>query len=400
MYAKLVFPETAKPIEICRDVVNCIITSDGAGGLTTASLDFVDAPECEIIDTDASGWSLRSGFTINTGPATIDDTMYELQTAHDQAGKSIVVRIETGGSRTDSAVFETNTSNGIWMVPVVDPDTSEEIEWSGYTGTNTARYQPNALNTVIHIFASPKRLIIIGNPGTKSYGATGKVLYGILASKVNNRTQYENMAPYMYFRDICGSGTASVTCSTEVDAYLGRLGETYSDTQTVFAWNYPPYCSMIDAVYDANEGYKFRTYSLLSNESPASNVSYNSATNWDRILGVSPDGTASGTTVSITPNLSSGIDWQGSIFPCQNPGLTNQARNQAINATTGASILKVFPVWWRCQYNVADILDFSHTEVYHTYGGQGSFGDTMVLDGQDYFYADTIIRGAWAIKKA
>lgn len=403
MYAKLVFPETTKPIEICRDVVNCIVSSNGSGGSTVGGLEFVEAATSQIIDTEASGWSLRSGYTLGTGAADVNDVLYDLQTNHAQSGKKITARIEIVGDRTDATVYE-NTASGIVMVPVLDADTSEEIVFTGYTGSVDTGYRKSAMNKEIHIFASTKRLIIIGKPAynttsTVYYSASGHLMYGILESATNNRTEYENMAPYMYVRDICGSGNSVVSPETNGLGYVGTLGEVSTTYNTLY-YSTQPYVSMIDAVYNADLGFKYRALSMYGSTSMDDTITYSHANLWTMRKGIVENGTPEGSVVTLTTTDAAGVDWCGSVLPCYNPGLSGQSRNQAINPSTGVSILKVFPIWWRCEHNIAEILDFSATGVYHTYGGQGTFGDTLVINGDDYFYADTIVRGAWAIKKA
>ena len=128
MYAKLKFDSSTDFTKICRDIVRCIVNSDGAGGSTVAALEFVDASNSVIDDTVASNWSLAAGQTLGTGNSNVDlDKFMYLQQTHGN-GTTKTIAIGTNYKDGTGVFTKANdvTYSGVCMWPVSDYGESYE----------------------------------------------------------------------------------------------------------------------------------------------------------------------------------------------------------------------------------------------------------------------------------
>lgn len=184
MYAKLTFPEGTKNTDVCRDIVRTIVNSTGAGGSTVGALEFVDAGNSVIEDTEAANWTLAAGQSIATGAAVEQDKEFFLQQAHaNTAIKTVAIRMHNLDNSGFTKAENGTGYNTVVLTPVLDY--GESYESTPFRPSNTASASTTTScshgvsakkgKCVVHIIARNKVIAILGDQrsylGGRSYMA-------------------------------------------------------------------------------------------------------------------------------------------------------------------------------------------------------------------------------------
>jgi hypothetical protein len=261
MYAKLVFPSNTDYTKIARDIVRCIVNSDGAGGSTVAALEFVTAADSSITDTVAADWSLASGQTLGTGSTNVEqDKLMYLQQTHASTA-TMTVAIGTSYRDATSGVF-TNANDrpdsGVCLSPVSDYGESYEALW----GKPATSVSPSGSNSPwwsvtgpeIHIIAKDGCLTLLGKHTTQSNGYTYSSIIEVDTyenRKGRNRAAMAWLIGSSFFNSGFSSDTPSST-SEILDNTSTNGPFTRSNMVDVYLF-------LIDALYDFtnNEEYRF-----------------------------------------------------------------------------------------------------------------------------------------------
>jgi hypothetical protein len=264
MYAKLVFPSNTDYTKIARDIVRCIVNSDGAGGSTVAALEFVTAADSSITDTVAADWSLASGQTLGTGSTNVEqDKLMYLQQTHASTA-TMTVAIGTSYRDATSGVF-TNANDrphsGVCLSPVSDYGESYEALW-GKAATSTSPSSSTSpwwsvTGPEIHIIAKDGCLTLMGKHTTDNNGYSYSSI--IEVDTYENR-KGRNRAAIGWF---IGSSLFNAGYTNDIPSSTSELLNVGSVGPFTRPYGMDVYLFLIDALYDFrnNEEYRFVGFS-------------------------------------------------------------------------------------------------------------------------------------------
>lgn len=389
MYAKLTFGSSVKPAEMARDIARVLSESDGAGGATLGACEFIDSSASSISDTEASTWSLVSPSSLSTGSVTNADK-YTMKSAHAQSGKYKYAEVGYNGG---TSVYDDATNGGFRLMPVLDGEESTERLLGGHTGTSATYLKYNSLQGTIHVVANSKCLLIWGRSRYVFNGDPVTNMQFLAESAVTPSSTFKQHAPYMFL-----SFYSHINAHT--NSYQSTYDMTGPSTTNASAWaRGGPGFFAID-MYDPTSSTKVRALQFqLTSSSPAWQGAVNNITAWNKIK-INKD---VGTTSSAT--IDGPIGWDnvvgcmvGDLFAVHNYSLLGTYR-RAIDSS-GNSALPLFPISILDPLMLSEFIDISTSPLYMTYGGQGSYGDTLTISSEDYFYIpmEGATRGAYMVK--
>jgi hypothetical protein len=389
MYAKLTFGSSVKPAEMARDIARVLSESDGAGGATLGACEFIDSSASSISDTEASTWSLVSPSSLRTGSVTNADK-YTMKSAHTQSGKYKYAEVGYNGS---TGVYDSATNGGFRLMPVLDGEESTERLLGGYNSTSSTYVKYNSLRGTIHVVANSKCLLIWGRSRYELNGAPVTLMQFLAESAVTPSSAFKQHAPYMFlsFYSHINAHTSSYQSSYDMTGPA-------TTTSSVWARGGPGFFA-ID-MYDPVSATKVRALQFqMTNTSPTWGGQVNSIPAWNRVK-INKD---VGTTSSVTEEAPAGWDgvvgcMVGDLFAPHNYSLLGTYR-RAIDSS-GNSALPLFPISILDPLMLSEFIDISTSPLYMTYGGQGSYGDTLTISSEDYFYIpmEGAQRGAYMVK--
>ena len=385
MYAKLTFGSSVKPAEMARDIARVLSESDGAGGATLGACEFIDSSTSSISDTVASTWSLVSPSSLRTGSVSNADK-YIMKSSHAQSGKYKYAEVGYNGSTS----MYNNTNGGFRLMPVLDGEESTERLLGGYSSTSSSYVKYNSLQGTIHVVANSKCLLIWGRSRYNS-GITN--MQFLAESVVTPSSAFKQHAPYMFLNlyTAINSHTSSYQSSTDMNGPA-------TSTSTSWARGGPGFFA-ID-MYDPTSSTKVRGLQFqMPSSSPSWGGGTSSPTPWHR-LRINKD---VGTTSSTSEDAPAGWDnvvgcMVGDLFAVHNYSLIGSYR-RAIDSS-GNPALPIFPISILDPLMLSEFIDLSGAPVYMTFGGQGSYGDTLTISSEDYFYIpmEGALRGAYMVK--
>lgn len=389
MYAKLTFGSSVKPAEMARDIARVLSESDGAGGATLGTCEFIDSSASSISDTEASTWSLVSPSSLRTGSVSNADK-YTMKSSHTQSGKYKYAEVGYNGSTSS---YNDTTNGGFRLMPVLDGEESTERLLGGYTSTSSSYLKYNSLKGTIHVVANSKCLLIWGRSRYELNGSPVTNMQFLAESVVTPSSAFKQHAPYMFLNLYSrpNGHTSSYQNSTDMNGPATSTG-------TSWARGGPGFFA-ID-MYDPTSSTKVRALQFqMTNSSPNWEGSSSYIAAWNKIKINKDVGTTSSTTVDAPTGWDNVVGCMvGDLFAVHNYSLQGSYR-RAIDSS-GNSALPLFPLSILDPLMLSEFIDISTSPVYMTYGGQGSYGDTLTISSEDYFYIpmEGAVRGAYMVK--
>ena len=390
MYAKLQFSSAVKPAEMARDVARVLSESDGAGGATTGACEFITTAGSSISDTEASTWSLVSPSTLNKGSVANTDK-YIMRSAHAQSGKYKYAEVGYNGS---TASFSDVTNGGLRLMPVLDGEESTERLLGGYSSTSASYLKYNSFHGTIHVVANSKCLLIWGFSRHIQSGSPVIQMAFLMEAAVTTSSAYKTHAPYMFLNlySHANGHTSSYASTSDIN-----IGPTTS-TSTCWARGGPGF--FLFDVYDPTTSTKVRALQFqMPTSSPSWTGSTTDQTDWVIIRTNTDNATTYGGNVLAPSGWENVVGCMiGDLFAVHNYALIGSNR-RGIDSS-GSPSLPLFPISILDPLMLSEFIDVSAAPAYMTYGGQGSYGDTISISSEDYFYIPMTgaQRGAYMVK--
>jgi hypothetical protein len=389
MYAKLTFGSSVKPAEMARDIARVLSESDGASGATLGACEFIDSSTSSISDTEASTWSLVSPSSLRTGSVSNADK-YIMKSSHTQSGKYKYAEVGYNGS---TSMYNNTTLGGFRIMPVLDGEESTERLLGGYNSTNSTYTKFNSLQGTIHVVANSKCLLIWGRSRYELNGAPVTNMQFLMETVVTPSSAYRENAPYLFlnFYSHINFHTQSYQASSDMNG-------PSSTSSSSWARGGPGFYAI--NMYDPTSSTNVRALQFqMTTSSPAWGGGTNNLTAWNKIKINKDVGTTSSSSVEAPAGWDNVVGCMvGDLFAVHNYSLLGTYR-RAIDSS-GNSALPLFPISIVDPLMLSEFLDASTSPVYMTYGGQGSYGDTLTISSEDYFYIpmEGATRGAYMVK--
>ena len=389
MYAKLTFGSSVKPAEMARDIARVLSESDGAGGATLGACEFIDSSTSSISDTVASTWSLVSPSSLRTGSVSNADK-YIMKSSHAQSGKYKYAEVGYSGS---TSVYNSTDNGGFRLMPVLGWRESTERLLGGYSGTSSSYLKYNSLQGTIHVVANSKCLLIWGRSRYLFNSAPMTNMQFLAESVVTPSSAYNQNAPYMFLNLYSHVNGHTSSYQSTVDMH-GPVTTTSSS----WARGGPGFFA-ID-MYDPTSSTKLRALQFqMPNSSPNWNGAVNDSPAWNKIKINKDAGTTSTTSVDAPAGWDHVVGCHiGDLFAVHNYALQGTYRRSI--DSSGNPALPLFPISILDPLMLSEFIDISGAPVYMTFGGQGSYGDTLTISSEDYFYIpmEGATRGAYMVK--
>lgn len=225
MYAKLVFPPNTSAGSRNRDIAR-IIHESSSGTASLDNLEFVNKLACEFYPGVNSGWTLADSGTINTGAITSADGRYIFEGSCVDSSKKKYLAVSVHGLYTNSTVLD-SPYPGTVIQPIIDKGlaTQNFIYGSDITTVtsldkSSVGYSYNSSGEV-YIFATPRKLILIGTQGNTSVDVELYILMH-MEYEENGMSQYFNIVPQTLIAySLGGLSSGFVPSSTTQGSYYG-----------------------------------------------------------------------------------------------------------------------------------------------------------------------------------
>jgi hypothetical protein len=398
MFAKLQFNANTPIAGKIRDVVR-IIHESSSGTASLNNLEFIDVGNSELITTVNSGWSLATG-TLGSGAITTADSQYYLQGTCVDTNKTKYASIHASFNFTNASVTTDYTNITMVLAPVIDYGLATEQLVAGYDGTSITNGRNNGLgceggsgSPVIYIFATPRKLILIG-----SNYQNPDVLFGNLEySETPGSTEYD-------FPPVCyvGLNPFRVESISFSNSNFYRGVNFWVENTGDFVAFIPQY--YYGKLIGSLGGHQGMARCAVMQGDPSTNYG-----SFDQIVHVDDGTSTGGKTTQTNP-------WNGDFsmtlqhndvswispkyfFGRRNWGtpIANSGKEYDIN---GNLRIPIIPVYMNDIISGNGVIDFSQCGIYKTVGNLGLVGDTVTLNGNTYFYYTYTGRtGALLIKK-
>ena len=372
MYARLSFSSTATAWQKCRDIAR-IIHESSSGTASLSNLEFISVADSEFIAGANSGWTLAGAQTIATGTPSASDGNYIFESDCVDTNKKKYVSIRPNGN-ISNATIGNNFNAGIFLAPVVDYGTGTVNYVGGYSGTDNNYSRCAGVGSSggnIHIIASPRKLVLIGN----STNGTYQQLELYMEFAETGQTQYHNLVPTCKITD----NTYDAIAFTNFDTG-GNLLPTWYGTGNGYYRNTSVNVRMIQFPKSLRKSYANNTIRLL-------NLSTTNAASADYLswLAYLEDGTTTGSNagqvIGPTVQTISPLNFHSRYFRMKVLGSKRQF--QEIDA--GRNI--IYPLYpFKCEIPqwYTGIIDFELAGVYQSVAGLGLIGDKVQLGSTDY----------------
>lgn len=393
MYAKLHFPAEIDSSGKIRDIVR-LITESAAGTAALANLEYITVSKSSLTTGTNSGWTLHSGYTMpssGTGLST-SDSVYVLEAgclSDSTKKKKVSIRINMADSQ-----YANNSAN-VTMCDILDVGEATEYQTNYYTSTNTSYTRGSGLCAVgnnvgphdIHIFATPRKLILLGT----NYNGDTRILMN-LESTETGMTTYYNTVPRGHFV------LTDASSLTDTSA-LSYMLET-SSASGVCARMSSMAMYINQVFYDLQNNVQTRFLCWMSEGGSWTNYefSYEDGTN---------DGLEYGTASSIYTGLASyqraGAKSNDILFPCSEMypqyGGNGYRRGQLLNSS-GNKIIPLYPMVYNAENIAGGVLNFSDLTNVHLMPRLGVTGDTVTIGSDNYYVVTSkyLYGGSMAIK--
>lgn len=390
MYAKLTFNTSVAVGLKIRDIVR-LITESASGSAALANLENIDTGNSELVAGLNSGWTLADGYTLPSSGTAVSatDAQYILEGTCVDTTKKKYVSVHANASFTATAGYSATTT-GVILGPVVNFGESDEETMVGYSSTSTSysdEFGFLAKEDVIHVFASPRRVVLTGNHKTAG------THYGIMAHcefAENEATDYYNLPPVMWFMRGSYRGNEQIdwakrqTSGTIRDGYMCPAlffpGSWCDPSRDLF----PRYYSTMDEYeYAGSSNTRINVY-----DGTADGLAY-----LDDTDPISYDYT-------MSPRFLIGIG-NSSNYVTTNAQWSNFT-GKDVNASTGAFDVPLVPLQGRFD-NGFGLVNLAQCNIFRTLGsGMGNNGDNLSVGSDDYFlFTGNIASTGWglAIKK-
>jgi len=393
MYAKLDFPPGTPAAQRNRDIVR-IITESAAGRANLSNCEFITVAASQLVAGENSGWTFANAnnANVNTGAYTANsDSVYVLKANCVNTSKVKYCWIGFDGANNNINIAN-NANVTIMLGPVIDfGNTTTELHCCGSTTTSNSVAQvlrgvtaANGQNGVVHIFATPRMLALVGGGFANS-----NTIMAVLETPETNQQIAKNKTPqtYYYVRGAAESSLAGAAGSTPLTGdHFSRGGSRWNDN------NFVPTAYMLfaNSLYDENGSRDLRSLAVVPGSSDQNQhfyaVAY--AANNSRL--------GAETVAPILPSSRNADFSNYFLFP-PIMGLTKAS---ATSNTTGADVIECFPINPSFRYLGIPTIDASSlTKLYITYSGFGSWGDTFTADGNTFLYFPYTNQGAIAIQR-
>jgi len=389
MYAKLTFGSSVKPAEMARDIARVLSESDGAGGATLGACEFIDSSASSISDTVASTWSLVSPSSLRTGSVSNADK-YIMKSSHTQSGKYKYAEVGYNGS---TSVYNSTDNGGFRLMPVLDGEESTQRLLGGYSSTSSSYLKYNSLQGTIHVVANSKCLLIWGRSRYIFNGDQVTNMQFLAESVVTTSSAFKQHAPYMFLNLYSHQNAHTNSYQNSTD-----MNGPASSTSSSWARGGPGFFA-ID-MYDPTSSTKVRALQFqIHNSNPPWSGDGTTGLSWDNVRINKDAGTTAGTNTTAPDGWDDVVGcMSGDLFAVHNHSLKGTYR-RAIDSS-GNSALPLFPISILDPLMLSEFIDISAAPLYMTYGGQGSYGDTLTISSEDYFYIpmEGATRGAYMVK--
>jgi hypothetical protein len=215
----------------------------------------------------------------------------------------------------------------------------------------------------------------------------------LMETVVTPSSAYKENAPYLFL-----SFYSHINFHTQSYQSTSDMNGPASSSGTSWARGGPGFYAI--NMYDPTSSTNVRALQFqMASSSPAWGGSSNSITAWNKIKINKDVGTTSSTSAEAPAGWDGVVGCMvGDLFAVHNYSLLGTYR-RAIDSS-GNSALPLFPISIVDPLMLSEFLDASTSPVYMTYGGQGSYGDTLTISSEDYFYIpmEGATRGAYMVK--
>lgn len=386
MYAKLAFNASTTLGLRVRDVIR-LITESATGNASLSNLETIDVANSELIAGVNSGWTLAAGQTLPAaGTAVAEaDAAYILEGTCVNSSKKKYMSIHGNGAWP--TVYN-STVGAMVAGPVLGYGTANQYTCHGSTQSNYFKtYGIGFPGQVMHIFATPRKLIILGPKDLtqqSSYGSHS--LFASLEFKENYTTSSNNLSPTVWFH--MGSGYSQV--------YDAGWQRTYNDYYRY--GNNTPHIMFPESYYDWDAKKK----ALLAFAFEYATSVGNSNDSWSDLYYIGSDGsrTAKSTGAGSTtpPWREYGFNGIFGYGGYSTPS-AHQALYSKINSSTGAYEVSLEPLSMRID-NGYGFVDMSISGIFRGPGYQiGALeGDNLSANGDNYYHwVSGATSSAWAL---
>ena len=392
MYVKLNFIANTPVAGKIRDVVR-VINDSYTGNADLNNLEFIDVGSSELVSTVNSGWQLVGGTLPESGTAlSTSDSIYYLEGTCVDTDKKKHVAICPNFSFTNSLVTTNHAQAGIIMPAVIDYGTDTQLLTEGYNGANTTSGSrwgvgQSAFSEIVHIFATPRKLIIIG------YGYvadTQPTFMGNLEFAENPMTLEHNLSPIAKINCLPNTvgDTPFINGALRGDQPWGfYIRNHYYFPKSIYdtvgrlgLWRVVTF----DAEGQRNDG--------IAEQS-----------------GTLENGTTTGVTglakVAVVDAINTGKFGHSFYNPACAFGSRTGTESAYTNVgkefdSSGNLRIPAIPLACNIVTMGTGLIDFSQCDVYKTVGNLGVYGDELTVNGSNYFYFTLAgCPGALIIKK-
>lgn len=226
MYAKLVFPPNTSVGSRNRDIAR-IIHESSSGTASLDNLEFISRPACEFYPGVNSGWTLADSGIINTGAITSADGRYIFEGSCVDSSKKKYLAVSVHGLYTNSTVLD-SPYPGTIIQPIIDKGLATENFIYGSDITTVASLTQSSVgysyNTSgeVYIFATPRKLILIGNAGNSLTATIDLFILMHMEYEENGMSQYFNIVPQTLIAySLGGQSIGFVPSGTVQGSYYG-----------------------------------------------------------------------------------------------------------------------------------------------------------------------------------
>ena len=376
MYAKLAFNASTSLGLRVRDVIR-LITESATGSASLSNLETIDVANSELVAGVNSGWTLATGQTLPTAgtAVSVDDASYILEGTCVNSSKKKYMSIHGNG---DWGTVYSSTVGAMIAAPVLAFGTANQYTTHGSTNATASYFKTYGIGypgQVMHIFATPRKLIILGPKDTVNQGAYGShTIFASLEFKENYTTSSKNIVPTVWFHE--GGGYSQI--------YHSGWQRQYNDYYR-YGFN-SPHLMFPESYYD----WSAKKKALLAFGFEYSTSYGNVNDSWSDLYYIEDDGSRTAVANgagSVTPPWReygfSGILRHGATgTPSASQGLYTK-----LNSSTGAYEVVLEPLSMRID-NGYGFIDMSISNVFRGPGYQiGALeGDNLSANGDNYYH--------------
>ena len=364
MYARLIFGYNTTAGQRNRDIAR-IIHESNSGTASLSNLEFINTSASNILDASVnSGWSLASGVIPTAGAAISNtDSEYIFQSQCVDNTKIKYVAVKINGNNTTTGIRDSANSCTI-LQSVLDYSTATEARINGYSGT-TEGYSygkgvSQRFDDTIHIFATPKKLMIMGANQKGSWTEM------ILEYEETSQSQFYGLVPQVYM----GYHTHGASTAWNRSGYASTQNETGSYQYSMIAWPKSLYSPVHSSVVRMLSGI------LVTNSS-----------SWSNDYLYLENNTTTGLSMGVTGWLDSPAKYSpGNLMAswARYESKTNGNKYGQLVDVNGNISYQLFPLQCTIDYMATGHISFKHCDVFITVADIGQNGDLIIIGNNTY----------------